>query len=332
MNFGSSNLNEETVSSTGSVKVTWTQAYSASGYLIKKQNATTGAWETYTKLAKSKKSYTFPVASGSVTEEYRIYAYSGSTTLSTGYISVSVDPSVAAPTGVKATANSTTGAITVSWNAVSGASYYTVYRTTSASSVYDTASKKYVYTFEGDKVPVYTANAAALSGYSTEGYTTTLTSLVDQTISYTYNGVTNTLYEGPQAGVKYYYYVVAYKAGTIYTNSYIASANSAAASATITTTTVSKPTLKSASASTGKVTVKWKKVSGAAGYEIYRSTKKGSGYTLVGVVTKGSTVTYTDKTTTAGTTYYYKVRAYKLNEAGAYKYSSYSAKKKVTAK
>lgn len=331
-NFGTSNILNEVTNASGTVKLTWTRVYSASGYLIEKKNEDTGVWEEYTKLAKTKTSYTFPAVTDGDTDTYRIRAYKG-TTYSSEY-TVTVSPTIAAPTGVKATADSTTGAITVSWNAVSGAAYYRVYRTTAAATSYNTTKKTYSYKYY-ESVPVYTVNTAKVSGYEKSSTDNVYgTSIIDQEITYTYNNTTNTLYAGPEAGVKYYYFVVAYGSTGYNTTTATdgSSAKSAAASATITTTKVSKPTLKSATASSGKVTLKWKKVSGAAGYQIYRSTKKNSGYTLVGSVSKGSTVKYTDSTTTKGTTYYYKVRAYKLNEAGAYKYSSYSAKKKVTAK
>lgn len=50
----------------------------------------------------------------------------------------------------------------------------------------------------------------------------------------------------------------------------------------------------------------WKKVSGASSYEIYRSTKKDSGYKRIATV-KGSARKYTDKTVTSGKKYFYKI-------------------------
>ena len=81
-----------------------------------------------------------------------------------------------------------------------------------------------------------------------------------------------------------------------------------------------------------KVNLKWQKVNGAAGYVVYRSTKKGSGYTKIAQITKGSTVKYTDKTAKKGKKYYYKVRAVKANEAGVDVFSAYSAAKAVKVK
>ena len=56
------------------------------------------------------------------------------------------------------------------------------------------------------------------------------------------------------------------------------------------------------------VTIKWRKVKGATGYIIYRSTKKNSGYKRIAVVKKGTKLTYTDKKgLKKNKKYYYRV-------------------------
>ena len=124
-------------------------------------------------------------------------------------------------------------------------------------------------------------------------------------------------HDGPQAGVKYYV---------------ITSGCSAAATASVSNTTIGKTKITSGKSSKGKVNLKWQKVNGAAGYVVYRSTKKGSRYTKIAEITKGSTVKYTDKTAKKGKKYYYKVRAVKANEAGVDVFSAYSAAKAVKVK
>ena len=47
----------------------------------------------------------------------------------------------------------------------------------------------------------------------------------------------------------------------------------------------------------------------ATGYQVWRSTTSGSGYTQVASVTPRTTTTWTDNTVSALTTYYYVVRA-----------------------
>lgn len=73
---------------------------------------------------------------------------------------------------------------------------------------------------------------------------------------------------------------------------------------------VKKTTVKATSSKAKTVNVKWKKVSGAAGYIVYRSTSENGTYKQCTEIKKGSTVTYTDKNLKSGKTYYYKVVAY----------------------
>ena len=71
------------------------------------------------------------------------------------------------------------------------------------------------------------------------------------------------------------------------------------------------------SASSGKPQLTWRAVYGATSYRIYRSTAKGSGYSLLGTTTATS---YTNTGAKAGTTYYYRVKA--VNDAGLSPYSN----------
>ena len=71
------------------------------------------------------------------------------------------------------------------------------------------------------------------------------------------------------------------------------------------------------SASSGKPQLTWRAVYGATSYRIYRSTSKGSGYSLLGTTTATS---YTNTGAKAGTTYYYRVKA--VNDAGLSPYSN----------
>jgi len=71
------------------------------------------------------------------------------------------------------------------------------------------------------------------------------------------------------------------------------------------------------SAASGKPMLTWNTVEGATSYRIYRSTAKGSGYSLLGTAT---TTSYTNTGAKAGTTYYYRVKA--CNDAGLSPYSN----------
>ncbi|MFT3950715.1 MAG: leucine-rich repeat domain-containing protein [Oscillospiraceae bacterium] len=89
-----------------------------------------------------------------------------------------------------------------------------------------------------------------------------------------------------------------------------------------------KPTLSSVTAGAKKATVKFTKVTGVTGYEIYRATSKTGTYTKVKTTTSTS---YTNTGLTQGKTYYYKIRAYQT-VGGVKYYSGYSAIKSAKAK
>lgn len=84
-----------------------------------------------------------------------------------------------------------------------------------------------------------------------------------------------------------------------------------------------------------KIKVKWAKVSGASGYQVYRSNSKSSGFKRIKTITSGAVTSYYDKSNSLkiGATYYYKVRAYQSIN-GNKRYSDWSpvrGQKKVLA-
>ncbi len=88
------------------------------------------------------------------------------------------------------------------------------------------------------------------------------------------------------------------------------------------------PTITSVTNSAGNsLTVAWSAVKNAAGYAVYRSLEKSSGYKLVKELDK-NTLTWTDTAVEAGTIYYYKVSA-ALSAGGTYGTKS-AAKSKWT--
>ncbi len=66
-----------------------------------------------------------------------------------------------------------------------------------------------------------------------------------------------------------------------------------------------------ASLSGKKLKLRWKKVSGASGYEITRAVKKNGSYQKIATIKKNRTFTFKDSKLTKKKTYYYKVRAYR---------------------
>lgn len=82
----------------------------------------------------------------------------------------------------------------------------------------------------------------------------------------------------------------------------------------------------------GKTTVKikWSKRT-ATGYQIYRKTGKNGKYKLIKTIKKNSTLSFKNTGLKKNTTYYYKVRAYKVVNGKTY-YGAFSKALKVTTK
>lgn len=85
--------------------------------------------------------------------------------------------------------------------------------------------------------------------------------------------------------------------------------------------------IKSAKRNGTKVTLKWKKISGVAGYEIYRKNK-GESYKKVKTITKGSTVTWTAKNVSKKDSTMFKIRSY-VKYGKQKVYSAYCTPKEV---
>ncbi len=331
--------------SNGKVTVSWNPVYSAKGYLIEKQDEATGKWNKYKTIKKAKtSSITLPAAKNKeLGDYYRIRAYKG--TEYTSATLVRVNPVLAAPTKVKAKA--TKDGIKISWKAVKGADYYRVFRTTSADIAYNKDLKTYTYyDNNGYEVGRYVADNTKVSGYRYRDLEDmNVTSVEDKKIVYSVNGYDEVLESGPDTGVKYYYYVIAYKNEPqheyIYENgeaNYYASGASKSASATIKESKPAKTSISKISSKKKKVTITFKASKDADGYEIARSTKKKKGYKVIGTVNSPDTLKYVDKYNKKtnkikkGKTYYYKVRAFKYNDDGTKVYSKYSSVKKVKVK
>lgn len=77
--------------------------------------------------------------------------------------------------------------------------------------------------------------------------------------------------------------------------------------------------------------LKWKKVSNATGYKIYRADKKNGEYLLVKTVKGAKKLKYTDKKVKKGKTYYYKVVPYKTANNSTI-FGKFSSVKKIKVK
>lgn len=80
-----------------------------------------------------------------------------------------------------------------------------------------------------------------------------------------------------------------------------------------------------------KIRLRWDKIDGVTGYLIYRSTSKSGTYKRVAKITNNSIIEYKDSNLITGTTYYYKIRAYKEYD-GTTIYGKYSSKVSASPK
>ena len=85
-------------------------------------------------------------------------------------------------------------------------------------------------------------------------------------------------------------------------------------------TFLNKPVITLNNTKKKTIVVSWKKIPGATGYTVYRSTSLNGTYTALKSVT---TTSYSNINLTTGKKYYYKVKAYKTVD-GAKVYSNFS--------
>ncbi len=110
--------------------------------------------------------------------------------------------------------------------------------------------------------------------------------------------------------------------GSIYGNTLSSNKNNKVAVGSSSYSFMKKMSLSSSTKTKTIIKLKWKKASGANGYEIWRATSKNGTYKKVASVTSGTS--YTDKKLTKNKKYYYKIVSYK--NVKSYKvYSPYSS-------
>ena len=253
--------------------------------------------------------------------------------------------------------NDSQGRPTLKWNAVSGAAKYEVYRARSRSGEYikysTVTGTSYTNTSYIENGNTYYYKVRALDANGTAGAWSSIVSVTyKQTLSaptvtggndaqgrptLTWKVVTGAakyeVYRARSMNGDYVKYSTV--TGTSYTNtSYIEDGNTyyykvralksdgtaGAWSSIVSVTykqTLSAPSVTGGNDAQGRPTLKWKAVTGAAKYEVYRARSKDGDYI------KYSTVTGTSYTNTSyienGNTYYYKVRALKSDgTAGAW--------------
>ena len=342
-----------TYSDSGKPKLTWNAVSGATSYRVfRSESRGTGYSLLGTTTATS---YTNTGAAVGKTYYYRVKAANSVGT--SGYSNiVSGKAKAAAPAAPSVTiGNSSTGKPRLTWKAVSGAVSYRIYRsesrgtgysllgTTSSTSYVNTgaaAGKTYYYRVKAvnrdgmasgySNIVSGKAKAAApaapsvTAGNSSTGKPRLTWKAVSGAVSYRIyrsesrgtgysllgtTSSTSYVNTGAAAGKTYYYRVKAVnRDGMASGYSNIVSGKA----------TLPAPVLNiGLSVSSGKPMLAWDAVPGATSYRIYRSTSRGTGYSLLATTTSTSHV---NTSAAKGTTYYYRVKA--CNAAGLSPYSN----------
>ena len=350
-------------SGSGKPVVSWELQEGAAGYRIFRSTSKSSGYEpVYT--AVDEDSYTDEAAVIGKTYYYKVKAlhetegadsvYSAVVSCVCGLPSPEVDIDI----------NSDTGKPIVGWETVEGAAKYYVYRSTSESSGYEkvyTGITARSYTDKNAKagttyyykVKAIHENSSASSEYSrvvsricapakpevsvsvnastgkpvvkwqtvtgANKYQVYRALSGDGEYELVYTAVSARSYTDnkAEAGSTYYYRVVAVheKSGT-----------DSGYSETLSQICALEKPMVSITRKSGKPSLSWEEISGAAEYQVYRATSKTGKYTLVGTVTEGS---FTDTAAKSGKTYYYKVMAIHENPDAN---SGFSTVKYITSK
>ena len=342
--------------SQGRPTLKWNAVTGAAKYEVYRARSMNGDYIKYSTVTGTSYTNTSYIENGN-TYYYKVRALDANGTAGAWSSVVSVTYKQTLPAPTVTGGNDTQGRPTLKWKAVSGAAKYEVYRARSKDGDYikysTVTGTSYTNTSYIENGNTYYYKVRALKSDGTAGAWSSIVSVTyKQTLSApTVTGGNDSQgrptlkWKAVTGAAKYEVYRARSRSGeyikystvtgTSYTNtSYIENGNTyyykvralksdgtaGAWSSIVSVTykqTLPAPTVTGGNDSQGRPTLKWKAVSGAAKYEVYRARS------LNGDYIKYSTVTGTSYTNTSyiesGNTYYYKVRALDANgTAGAW--------------
>ena len=337
------------------VEIQWTCSSDADGYYIYRKNKS-GVYEKIaTVKGKEKLSYTDTKAYSSYENTYTVKAYNESR-----YVKKGVSVYYIATPKLSSASNHHDG-IKVSWEKVSGATNYEVYRKKSGAKSWEyvgTTGKSRLYFIDKNvshkQTYRYTVRAYDDNGVSYYNKDGVRKKYVKAPSVKTFKNVTTGVYlkwgsvsdatsyriyrkteNGDWKLLKKFdketftYTDKTVKSGVKYSYKVKAVVSSTLSDGyTKTIEYLKKPVISSAKSTKSGITVNYSKTIGADKYYIYRRLKGEEDWTKIATVKGASKVTYTDKTAKKGKTYYYTVRAYSGSYKSAYDTKGYKIKDK----
>lgn len=328
----------------GGAKVSWSSVKGADEYRIYRKFTGEKSWTKIATVDGDRLSYVDKGAKNNVKVTYAVRAQNGNSLSS--YKSKTFTYFDAPTITLK---NSGSG-ITVSWNKISGARSYYVYRKGPGDSSWKkiATSTKTSYTDKNVKngknysYTIKAYNGIDFSGYKSSGWTIRrletpkLTSVKNNSSSITVSwgkvsGASSYNVYRKLKGDSNWTKVSSKQKDTSYTDKNVKSGKtyvytvkavyssytSAHSSSGISIKRLERPELISAKSTKSGIAVRWEETAGASGYIIYRKTASGS-WTKLSSVSGNETVKYVDKTAKKGTTYYYTVKATSGSSTSAY--------------
>ena len=320
----------------GGLKLTWSEISNADGYSIwRKAGSATGWTRIDTVDSGSTTSYIDTNVESGVAYVYTVRALSGD--FSSSYDTIGISTLYLAPPVLKSATASSRG-ITISWEEVDGAAYYTIWRKSGSSgwkrldSTPMDGSTSYTDTLNLTSGTSYTYTVRAaftnlLSHYNSTGISATASTSTKTAVTQSAARLDFTYRVGPGLS---YASGGTFSAGTtlMVVDDWSQSADGYTWRKVVSGSSIyymnegyllGTPVLGSASNASGGIKITWSSVTGATGYVVYRKTSASDDWSKLTTISSGSTLSYTDKTaTTSGTTYYYTVSASYGSAVGGY--------------
>ena len=334
-----------------SINLSWGAVTGASEYEVYRATSSTGTYTLISTITATSYNNTELTTNSTYYYKSRAYTAVGNEKVYSGFSTVvSSKPIPVAPGAVKAVSSSYKS-INLSWETVAGASGYEVYRATSSGGNYTllTTTMATSYNNTGLKTnSIYYYKNRAYTTVGTvkmySGFSKVVNAKTIPSVPASVNAVSSSYKSiniswGAVTGASVYevyrattssgtYTLITTTTATSYNNT-ILTTNSTYYYKVRAYTTVgnvkvysgfstvvnSKPipsvpaSVESVSSSYNSISVSWGVVTGASGYEVYRGTSSTGTYALIATTTATS---YNNAGLTTNSTYYYKIRAYKI--------------------